>query len=604
VKLWTALAATVLAVVALLMSGESRAATVTVSVDMSPPGSDAPLVRNDFLGVSIPYYLVPSMLSYSPLNVAAHRRFALPWPAPPAPRNQKTLSMLAAMGQGTLRVGGTAQEQMCYFDQPLGRGCSFRSRIRTRHYALIKDFLLDLEARNRHWKAILGVPLADGSAGTRKTILKGINLGFTGKELAGAVRGDNRRLILGIAVGHEPNALTRHDYRNLRTHRRHKRGRGANRHAKRQRQRGRWGRFATNQRYRVAARRLLNRGNDRRRARHYRWAGRIMAGPGLPTYSTWRRRLGDMIEAGGYRFVTQSVYQARGRRGCIEDMTSFPRSRAECWPDPRAGSTVDKRARFLLNEAPLRRLAGLVKHAVVAARGRGVYAVESNSVSKRGSVGVSDTMVNALWGLDWMFTMASQGVRGVNIQHADRWNGEALLRPGGDGFAPYNPIGLSDGTIGPRPLYYSMVLFGQLATGTAVGQGHSRIEPLSGTGTGSRLREGHTVTPIKGWRVNSAGTNTLFLVNKDAAVTPAGEDDVVRLAPTAPAADCYAIWLRGGDGTITSKSAALGNPMSNRWAEVDANGNIPAWYWRRIEPENGQYVIPVRRGEAAVVRFW
>ena len=66
--------------------------------------------------------------------------------------------MLAALGHGTLRVGGTAQEQMCYFDQPLGRGCSFRSRIRTRHYALIKDFLLDLEARNRHWKVTLGCP--------------------------------------------------------------------------------------------------------------------------------------------------------------------------------------------------------------------------------------------------------------------------------------------------------------------------------------------------------------------------------------------------------------------------------------------------------------
>ncbi len=516
--------------------------------------------------------------------------------------------MLAALGDGTLRVGGTAQEQMCYFDQPFGRGCSFRSRIRTRHYELIKDFLLDLEARGRSWKVTLGVPLADGNASIRKTVLKGINPGFTGSRFPGPVGDDNRRLIQAIAVGHEPNALTTRDYRGLRALRRSDRrrgrraGQGPKRTKKAVRERRRAnGRFGTNQRYRLAARRFLNRGSGR--ARHYRWAGKIMAGPGLPTYSAWRTRLGQMIRAGGYRFVTQSVYQAQGKRGCIEDLTTSPLSKAKCWAKSADGAGSDKRAEFLLAEQPLKRLAGLVRHAVETANGRGVLAVESNSVSKRGSAGVSDTMVNALWGLDWMFTMASQGVREVNLQHADQWNGQPLLRPGGAGFAPYNPIGLADGTIDARPLYYSMLLFGQFATGTAAGQTHARIEPLQGGRPGERLSAGGPPTTIKGWRAHSGGTNTVFLVNKDAAPGADPDDDVIQLAPDAPVRDCYAIWLRGDSG-LSSKNAFLGNPMSGRWVRVDGNGNVPAWPWRRIEPVNGQYAIPVRRGDAVVVRFW
>jgi hypothetical protein len=595
-----------------MLGAEAHAATVTVGVDMSHPGPDAALIRRDFVGVAIPYYLIPSMLSYSPLNVGGHRRFAIPWPAPPAPLNQKVLTMLAALGHGTLRVGGTAQEQMCYFDQPLGRGCSFRSRIRTRHYALIKDFLLELEARGRSWKVTLGVPLADGNASIRKTLIKGINPAFAGSSHPGPVRGDNRRLIQAIAVGHEPNALTQRDYRGLRVKKRRadrrrskKSGRGERRDGARPKKTlkrpRRNNRFGTNQRYRVAARRFLTRGAAR--AQHLRWAGRIMAGPGLPTYSAWGRRLGAMIRAGGYRFVTQSVYQAQGHPSCIEDLTVSLRRRERCWPKPRNPSSPDKRARFLLGEAPLQRLAGLVRRAVRAANGRRVFAVEANSVSKRGSAGVSDTMVNALWGLDWMFTMASQGVRAVNMQHADQFDGRPLLRPGGDGFAPYNAIGLSNGSIDARPLYYAMLLFGQFATGTAAGQSHSRIEPLQGGRNGSRLSAGGARTTIKGWRVNSGRTNTVFLVNKDPGVRPASGEDVIQLAPDKPARACYAIWLRGDRG-VTSRNAFLGDPFSGRWSRVDAKGSIPAWPWRRIEPVNGQYAIPVRRGDAVVVRFW
>ena len=92
--------------------------------------------------------------------------------------------MLAALGHGTLRVGGTAQEQMCYFDQPLGRGCSFRSRIRTRHYALIKTSC-STSRRATDTGRSRSVPLADGNASIRKTVLKGINPGFTGTRFPG-----------------------------------------------------------------------------------------------------------------------------------------------------------------------------------------------------------------------------------------------------------------------------------------------------------------------------------------------------------------------------------------------------------------------------------
>ena len=592
----------VLAVLALALAtaGESHAATVTVGVDTAHPGRGAPAVRSDFVGVSIPYYLLPSMLSYFPIDVESHRRFARPWPAPPAPRNQKVLNMLAGLGHGTLRVGGTAQEQMCYFNQRLGSGCSFKSRVVARHFALVKDFLLDLKARDRNWTAMLGVPLADGAASVRKTIVKGINAGFTGSEHPGVVLRDNRRLIRFVAVGHEPNSYRRSDYLRLRSiapGRKAKKARPGKRGArpgKRRPRSGRNRRFATNQRYRVAARRLLTRGRAKGPGRHFRWTGRRMAGPGLPTYSAWRGRLGAMIAAGGYRFVTQSVYQARGRRGCIQDLTKSGRRPGRCWSSPGLPGGRDRRAEFLLAEPPLRRLGRLVGQAVRYARGRDVYAVEANSVSKRGSRGVSDTMVNALWGLDWMFTMAARGVRGVNIQHADRWDNNPLLRPGGHGFAPYNPIGLTNGAIDAKPLYYAMLLFGQYATGTAAGRSQARIERLKPDGP----------TTIKAWRARAGQTNSVFLINKDASVAPATTDDVVRLAPSSPAADCYALWLRGDDGTIKSPTASLGNPLENRWARVDAEGNVPEWHWRRIEPENGQYPIPMRRGDAVVVRFW
>jgi hypothetical protein len=574
-------------VLALLWAAEGRASSTSVSVDMSSLGANAPMVHRDFLGVAIPYYLIPSMLSYSDINVDAHQRFAVAGPAPPAPRNQKMLAMLAAIGHGTLRVGGEAQEQMCYFDQELGKGCSWHSRITTRHYALIKDFLLDLNAGGRAWKVTLGVPLADGGAAVQDIITEGINRGFTGARFPPTSRlNDNRRLISTIAVGHEPNALVRRDYRPRPSLRRT------------------WsapnGRFRTNQLLRREVRRFLTSRAGGARARYSRWAGSIMAGPGLPTYSDWGGDLGSMIAAGGYKVLTQSVYMGGGRQNCVRDFTAFDQGNAPCWPRPTAGAPVDKRARFLLNEAPLTRLAAFVRKAIRTAGGRDLYGVESNGLSKRGAPGISDTMVNALWGLDWMFAMASQGVRAVNLQHADRWNGNGVVRPGGSGFAPYNAIGLANGALDPRPLYYAMVLFGQFATGTAVGQGHARIEPLQGGGIGSRLRS----TTVKGWRVNSGQTNTVFLINKDSAVASDTTDDTILLAPNSPPRECYAIWLRGGESTIKSTDASLGNPLTGQWARVDQSGRIPAWNWQRIEPVGGQYPIPIRRGDAVVVRFW
>ena len=78
-----------------------------------------------------------------------------------------------------------------------------------------------------------------------------------------------------------------------------------------------------------------------------------------------------------------------------------------------------------------------------------VRITECNSVAGD-KEGVSNTFASALWGLDFMFTLAQHGVAGVNF-HA--------------GNAPSTPIAFLSGPAKPNPLYYGMLLFAQATTG-------------------------------------------------------------------------------------------------------------------------------------------
>jgi hypothetical protein len=70
---------------------------------------------------------------------------------------------------------------------------------------------------------------------------------------------------------------------------------------------------------------------------------------------------------------------------------------------------------------------------------------ETNSVYNGGQAGVSDVFASALWGVDYMFTLASYGIIGVNFHTPPS--------------AKYAAIATSDGDYFAAPLYYGMLLF-------------------------------------------------------------------------------------------------------------------------------------------------
>jgi hypothetical protein len=79
-------------------------------------------------------------------------------------------------------------------------------------------------------------------------------------------------------------------------------------------------------------------------------------------------------------------------------------------------------------------------------RGKRYRITECNSVFHGGKSGVSNVFAAALWGLDFMFTLAQNGAAGVNFHG------------GGEGL--YSPFAIHwDGKCSARPLYYGMLLF-------------------------------------------------------------------------------------------------------------------------------------------------
>ena len=84
-----------------------------------------------------------------------------------------------------------------------------------------------------------------------------------------------------------------------------------------------------------------------------------------------------------------------------------------------------------------------------------------NSIYDEGQPGVSDTLGAALWGLELMFQAAAAGAAGINF------HGGVHNRRASDDKA-YTPIGRSGDRYRATPLYYSMLMFGQVARGALV----------------------------------------------------------------------------------------------------------------------------------------
>ena len=86
---------------------------------------------------------------------------------------------------------------------------------------------------------------------------------------------------------------------------------------------------------------------------------------------------------------------------------------------------------------------------------------ETNSIYDEGQPGVSNTLGAALWGLELMFQAAAAGAAGINF------HGGVHNRRASDDKA-YTPIARSGDRYRATPLYYSMLMFAQVARGALV----------------------------------------------------------------------------------------------------------------------------------------
>ncbi|MGA9800069.1 MAG: glycosyl hydrolase family 79 C-terminal domain-containing protein [Terriglobales bacterium] len=120
-------------------------------------------------------------------------------------------------------------------------------------------------------------------------------------------------------------------------------------------------------------------------------------------------------------------------------------------------STIDKLLRTDPKLAPtLATLRAATEHSGVPYR-----VCETNSFSGGGRPGVSDTLAAALWVLDFMFTLASAGCAGVNMETGVNQRGF---------ISSYSPIGDDEqGHYWAAPEYYGMLAFAQPGAGRIVG---------------------------------------------------------------------------------------------------------------------------------------
>ncbi|MCA9796376.1 MAG: hypothetical protein KC910_31430, partial [Candidatus Eremiobacteraeota bacterium] len=86
--------------------------------------------------------------------------------------------------------------------------------------------------------------------------------------------------------------------------------------------------------------------------------------------------------------------------------------------------------------------------------GLAMRVTEANTAARSGQPGVSDAFVSALWVTDWTLRLLEMGADGINIQ-TDLLNSNDI----------YTAMLEEHGRLGVRPIYYGMLLLGQLKPG-------------------------------------------------------------------------------------------------------------------------------------------
>jgi hypothetical protein len=169
---------------------------------------------------------------------------------------------------------------------------------------------------------------------------------------------------------------------------------------------------------------------------------------------------------------------------------------------------------------------------------------ENNTCSGHGQQGVSDTLVSALWAIDYMFEVGKRGGSGVNFHGSEN---------GMDGTVPfyYEPVKESGGVVVQvQPEYYGMLLFTQAGVGSMV----------STTVTTSAQY-------FTAWAINADGFTSVVLNNRNAS---SGVNATVDLGSAVSSAS--AIYLQATPaGSLT---AGAGN-VTLAGAQVSVAGDWP-----------------------------
>jgi hypothetical protein len=196
---------------------------------------------------------------------------------------------------------------------------------------------------------------------------------------------------------------------------------------------------------------------------------------------------------------------------------------------------------------------------------------ECNTFSGHGQMGVSDTLIAGLWGMDLMFVTAENGGSGVNLH-----GGEA----GMDGSRPffYEPIMESGGVVvAVQPIYYSLLLLNLAGTGAMVSTTVTTSNPN-----------------FTAYAIKANGFISVVLDNKNAT---SGVSATVNLG--APVASASGIYLQG---TPSGSLSAAASTVTLAGAPVMTNGT-----WNRnppyVEQASGDTVsVYIPPASAALVR--
>jgi hypothetical protein len=179
-------------------------------------------------------------------------------------------------------------------------------------------------------------------------------------------------------------------------------------------------------------------------------------------------------------------------------------------------STIDK----LLHTDP--KLAPILAKLRTASESSGLsYRIcETNSFSGGGRPGVSDTLAAALWVLDFMFTLASAGCAGVNMETGVNQRGF---------ISSYSPIGDDEqGHYWAAPEYYGMLAFAQ-SGGRVIG---------CAVDAGDRNIKAYAVEPARDCIVltliNKESSSEAMVVIEGSASAPLRRGSVIRLSGPSP----------------------------------------------------------------------